>query len=194
MTNPMDSADEASTELTISEPDSNGVRLAEDERALRRLPLSSLRAETATPSSSSDVDSYEEMRILFNELAEMTRAIRADPNALKSPLGGGYDVSMLRAITAMYDALRKNIESVAKMKSSDRLTLAILESHTRAMSQNLAIPLGEKIRATLEALDSGEPDEAKAILLSLVRGDIVTIFREAATQAMLSSRELYNIQ
>lgn len=161
-------------------------RIIDDDRTLRRLPLPG-------KTISNDIDDYDEMRALFCELAETMRAIRSDPNALKSPFGG-YDVGMIRAMTGMIDALRKIISDVNKMKNSDRLTLAILEGHTKTMSQNLAIPLGEKIRIVLSQLESVEgADAAYDTLMSLVSGDIVEIFRNAATQAMTSSREQYNL-
>lgn len=162
-------------------------RITEDDKSLRLLPLPGRAADTE------EADEYDEMRALFVELAETMRAIRSDPNSLKSPLGG-YDVSMIRAITSMVDALRKIMSDINKMKNSDRLTLAILETHTRSMSQNLAIPLGEKIRVTLAHIEDGEIDAARDSLMALVQGDIVDIFREAATQAMTSSREQYRLQ
>lgn len=162
-------------------------RISDAETRLRRMPVA------GHPIGTSDANDYDEMRTLFVELAETMRAIRSDPNALKSPMGG-YDVAMVRALTAMVDSLRKIIEGLNKMKNSDRLTLAILESHTRAMSQNLAIPLGEKIRVALSQIEEGDPNAAQATLTALVQGDIVDIFREAATQAMISSRESYNLQ
>jgi hypothetical protein len=170
----------------ISTRSSGLARIEEDDKSLRELPLA------GKISLSEDVDDYAEMRTLFLELAEMMRSIKSDPNAIKSPLGG-YDVSMLKALNSMIMGCAKIIETVNKMKNSDRLTLAILESHTRSMSANLAIPLGEKIRVALAQLEDGDADGAQRTLLSLVQNDIVAIFREAATQAMLSSREQYQL-
>lgn len=160
-------------------------RLDEDDRTLRTLPF-----RTSLPGDKSD--DYDEMRVLFLDLAEFMRSIKSDPNAIKSQFGG-YDVGMIRAITAMSTECRKAIEAINKMKNSDRLTLAILETHTKSMAQNLAIPLGEKIRLAMLMIEQGNPDQAQGLLGSMLSSQIVDLFRNAAMQAMTTSKEAYHL-
>lgn len=131
---------------------------------------------------------YVEMRRLFTQLSEtlaqVSRAV-AGKEELTS-----YDLNML---IALYRELRNQIETLNKMRNSDRLTKAILEAHTRQLLQLLSEPLSEALRDVYRMLLNGDYDGAAARMGTLLSADLAPMFVSSGREAMQMSIEHYKL-
>ena len=161
-------------------------RFEEDDLVLRSISVQ----EGALGQNDSD---YHNMWGLFLRLIRRAEAIDEDPRAFLDR-HGGYDTQALSVWTKLIDNARRILEGLNKMRNSDRLTISILESHTRSFAQALAGPLGTELREILEDLEGiPEAKRPRARLALLVSEGVVTLFRQAAVDTMARSRREYRL-
>lgn len=162
------------------------ARFDEDELYLRS------RASHANALGRNDSD-YHNMWGLFLRVIRRAEAIDNDPQAFLSP-SGAYDTKAVETWAKLIDNGRKILEGLNKMRNSDRLTVHILESHTRSFAEALAGPLGVELRAILTELQQvPEASHVTARLARLVNDGVVTIFRRAALETITKSKEEYKL-
>lgn len=90
--------------------------------------------------------------------------------------------------------LRTSLETLHRMRNSDRLMRAMLQAHTKRLSTMLSRPLIERFEEVLLALRSGDAEEATRALERLAQGDIRSIVLHAAGEAVKESIDVYKLQ
>jgi len=128
---------------------------------------------------------------LYNRVRERVVAMDSDPLAFLGP-DGEPDRETLKVYAGLVSETRRMLETLNKMRNTDRVTAAILEQHTRSYAEALAIPLGEKLRVVLSALEK-DTHQARAVVISLLQRGLVEIFRDAALSSLASTKETYNL-
>lgn len=167
-------------------PSFSQERFNEDDASLRETSLESV----ASLRNSSE---YAFLHDLYVKIYQRFQAIDADAQAFANK-NGGWDLGMLKAYTSLCHEVRAIIESLNKMKNSDRLVLMILETHTKKFAQNLAAPMGLELRGVCEELARiPEASHAAARLTALVEGGVTNLFKKAAVDSLAQSREKYNL-
>lgn len=129
---------------------------------------------------------------LFSRSKERVMAMDQDPNAFIGP-DGFLDLMAIRTYKELLDTTRKMLETLNKMKNSDRVTASILDAHTKSLAENLAIPLGERLRQVLTLIDK-DRIEAKQALIQLLQRGLVEVFKKAAQDATSTTKETYGLE
>lgn len=165
--------------LARMERDATGMALADPE-------------EVALGRENSD---YHQLTDLLVRLQRRIAALDADPNAFRNA-DGDHAFSRLSTWSSLIDNARKIVEGLNKMRNSDRMTVAILEQHTRRFAAAFTRPVASELRAIRDDLaTSSDPaaQRAAARLSSLLGSGVSTIMSDAAVQSLRDSKEQYKL-
>ena len=89
---------------------------------------------------------------------------------------------------------RQAVESMSRMKNSERLIKAILQSHTKRMAQLISAPLVERFEVVVTAMREGRDEDLVAGELErLASSDIKSLILQAAETAVAESCEVYKL-
>lgn len=144
------------------------------------------------PTKQSDVEAdYHEMRRLYDKLLPiLDMAFELMETAQEEEK---IDGSSLITLVRVFSEARSQLETLAKMRNSDRLIAAILEWHTRAFTHNLAEPISRKLREILCDLDDDDAELARAKLQLFLQEEIGPIFLAGARNALTKSAEEFKL-
>jgi hypothetical protein len=131
---------------------------------------------------------YQEMRKLYDKLVPILD-MAYDLLEKSGEISGGDIITLVR----VFGEARQQLEALGKMRNSDRLTLAILEWHTRAMAHNISEPLGRKLREIEADLEDGDAELAQAKLHTFLHKEIGPIFLAGARDALNKSSEEFKL-
>lgn len=138
---------------------------------------------------------YHNMADLFRRLMRRIAALDADPTAFLTP-DGQHSNQRLSTWTNMINNAKSIIEGLNKMRNSDRMTVSILEQHTKRYATAIAGPIGDVIRDVRDELMQVEHPKAREMasrLTLLVDRDVTDIFTDAAVRSLRESREKYKL-
>lgn len=144
------------------------------------------------PAKQSDVEAdYHEMRRLYDKLHPiLDMAFELLENASSED---GVDASSLITLVKVFSEARAQLETLSKMRNSDRLIMAILEWNTRALTHNVSEPLCRKLREILCDLDDDDAELAHAKLNTFLQKEIGPIFLAGARDALTKSAEEFKL-
>lgn len=113
----------------------------------------------------------------------------ADPKEVEAALAQfGHAAKTMRLWLALLSEMRHTLESINRMRNSDRLVHAALAQHTRTYSLQLADALLPALRRIAHSIRSGDPNTALAALSNLAEhGGIAEVFQSAAGDAYAKS-------
>lgn len=138
---------------------------------------------------------YHQLTDLFTRIYRRIAALDADPTAFSNQ-DGTHSFQKLSTWSSMIDNGRKIIEGLNKMRNNDKMTVSILESHTRKFGTAFARPVAAELRAMRDLLaNSRDPAAAQvaARIDTLLTEGVKTIMTDAAVQAMRDSKEQYKL-
>lgn len=137
-----------------------------------------------------DAIEYFDMENLLTQLRTRMREI--DKHTVIVGIDGKIDHYGTTTWLRLVSEFRASIESLARMKNSDRLTKAILQAHTKRMAQMVATPLVARFNSVIRDLRANEPG-ALDQLEKLAGADMKTLILGAAEAAIEESCEVYNL-
>lgn len=163
-------------------------RMAEAEQQLRSFSA----ADVALGANDSD---YHSMADLFRRLMRRISALDADPKAFMNP-DGRHSMQKLNTWASMVNTAKSVIEGLNKMRNSDRMTVSILEQHTKRYAAAVASPLASTLRDVRDELMFIEDPKAKELaqrLTLLLSEEVSGIFTDAAKKSLGETRERYKL-
>jgi hypothetical protein len=88
------------------------------------------------------------------------------------------------------------LSDLNKMRNSDRLTISILENHTKTFTTEVAKPLAD-ILLPIQKEMAQNPDPAVQVLAgklhTLLTAEVISIFKKAAEESMQRSKEQFKL-
>lgn len=138
---------------------------------------------------------YHQLTDLFSRVYRRVAALDADPTAFRNA-DGSHSFTKLNTWASMVDNARRIIEGLSKMRNNDRMTLSILEGHTKRFAMAFTRPVASQLRAIREGLlESDDPHAARAAqqIAELLGEGVTTIMTDAAAQSLRDSREQYKL-
>jgi len=135
---------------------------------------------------------YRDMWGLWDRLKPFLERYESDIRAkARHTMLSGYDLGVL---TSLLREGRSILESVYKIRTSDRLMKSILNTHAKNFAQRLGPVLGDRLRVIHARLESGEDSKVVAAELAvLLDEELPPIFSAAARSAMEASSEQYGL-
>ena len=149
--------------------------------------------DLATGENDSD---YHHMADLFKRVVRRIAALDADPTAFLIEGTNKHAFQKLGIWSGMINNARQILESLNKMRNSDRMTVSILEQHTRKFALTLSAPMAQvlrEIREDLTTVPDEKADYAVKRIEELLSERMPQIMTEAAAQAMRESKEQYKL-
>lgn len=149
--------------------------------------------DLATGENDSD---YHHMADLFKRVIRRVAALDADPTAFVIEGTNKHAFQKLSVWSGMINNARQILESLNKMRNSDRMTVSILEQHTRKFALQLSGPMAQvlrEIREDLRTVPDGRGDYAVKRIEELLSERMPQLMTEAAAQAMRESKEQYKL-
>lgn len=180
-------------------PDADALALPEPvEATLNRLESDIGELRLADPEDlalgRNDSD-YHQLASLFQRLLRRITALDADPRAFTNA-DNSVSFPKLSTWTSMIDNARRIIEGLNKMRNSDRMTVSILESHTKKFGTAFARPVAHELRAIERMLSESHDPAAQAAaqkITELLNSGVTTIMSDAAVQSLRDSKEQYKL-
>lgn len=161
-------------------------RLLEEEEALRDINPH----EGALGLNSSD---YRRMYDLFLRLFQDASALRADPHAFLTPTGQ-YNDKVINAYAKLMGLAMKGMESLNKMRNTDKMVSLMLDSTAKDLSQAACVELGVEIKGIIDVIDRGATsDEVVLALKRLMYKRVPEIFLKTASITLNSTKETYGL-
>lgn len=167
------------TTLHRLESDADGLRMADPE-------------ELALGRNHSD---YHQLTDLFVRLTRRITALDSDPRAFINQ-DGSHSFQKLSTWAGLIDNARRIIEGLNKMRNSDRMTVSILETHTRRLATSFTRPVATEMRMIRDQLLTSSDPTAQRVathMTALLDDGVPTIITDAATKAMRESREEFKL-
>jgi hypothetical protein len=164
------------------------TRLVDDEMQLRTNTV----ADLALGTNDSD---YHNMADLFRRLMRRIAAVDGDPTSFVNPEGEN-SLQKLNVWASMIEKAKGIIEGLNKMRNTDRMTVSILEQHTKKYATAVAGPIASIIRTVRDELLNGQDtrsQELAARLTILLDKDVAEILTSAAVKSMRESREQFKL-
>lgn len=161
-------------------------RLTEEEEELRALaPI-----EGALGKNGSD---YRNMYSMFVRLFQDATALRADPKAFLTP-SGQYNDKVINAYAKLMGLAMKGMESLNKMRNTDRMVAGLLEANTKELAQASCIELGIEIKKIIDSIDQGsDADDVVLRLRRLMHTRIPEIFLKTASTTLHAIKDQYGL-
>jgi len=180
-------------------PDKDNFDLPDPEEvAFERLAAAEGELKQIAPSDvalgKNDSD-YHNMADLFRRLMRRIAALDADPTAFVNP-DGQHSMQRLNTWSNMVSNAKSIIEGLNKMRNSDRMTVSILEQHTKRYATAIAAPIADVVRSVrddLAFIDHPKARELELRLTILLEQGVPGIFRDAAVRSLRESREKYKL-
>lgn len=189
---------EAHVDFSVEQPKSDFDLPDPEETAFERLAAAEEELDQNNPShialGTNDSD-YHNMADLFRRLMRRIMALDADPLGFITP-DGQHSTQRLSTWSSMVDNARRIIEGLNKMRNSDRMTISILEQHTKRYATAIAAPIAEalrEIRDDLTEIDDPQAQQLATKLTLLLDQHVTDIFTEAAIKSLRESREKYKL-
>lgn len=138
---------------------------------------------------------YHNMADLFRRLLRRVAALDADPTAFITA-EGRHDMSKLNIWAAMINTAKGVLSDLNKMRNSDRLTISILESHTKSFTAAIAGPLATALLPIHQELARHPDPNVQAVagkVQQLLQSGVVDIFRRAADESLRKSKEQFKL-
>lgn len=138
---------------------------------------------------------YHQLTDLFMRLQRRIAALDSDPGAFTAA-DGSHSFTKLRTWAALIDGARRIVEGLNKMRNSDRMTVGILEQHTRRFATEITRPVANHLRAIRNELTaSSDPVAHRAVeqLTFLLDEGVTNIMVNAATQALTDVKAEYKL-
>lgn len=138
---------------------------------------------------------YHQLADLFERIKRRIAALDADPTAFTNQ-DGTHSFTKLSTWSSMIDNARRLIEGLNKMRSSDRMTVSILEQHTQKFATAITRPVAAELRSirdTLYTSDDPKAQFAARQISDLLTGGVTTIMRDAAVQSLRDSKDHYKL-
>jgi hypothetical protein len=180
------------TDLDLNLEESSSDLSIDDIDLRETLEVDSNLIERKTSRSSGAATDYQHLWDLYTRSRERVLALDSDPNAFISP--DGYpDLMAIKLYKEILGETRKMLETLNKIRNSDQVMVSALESHTRVYAENLAVPLGDKLRVVLQLLEK-DKIEAQQVLCQLLQRGLVDVFKRAAGEALKTTKETYGLE
>lgn len=163
-------------------------RFDETSMDLRRLDP----ADLALGHNDSD---YHNMADLFRRIYRRIAALDSDPEAFRTP-EGKHNFQRYRDWANMVSSAKSILEGLNKMRNTDRMTVSIIEQHTKRYATALVGPIGDVIRGVrdeLFAIDHPKAQELSMRLSLLLDKDVPLIFRDAAVRTLKESKDKFKL-
>lgn len=172
-----------------------GRGTTQDAAALDEVEVELLKVNAEDAALGKDESDYHNMWDLFRRVMRRVAALDSDPTAFITG-EGKHDMQKLSIWTAMINTAAGVLNNLNKMRNSDRLTVSILETHTKSFTVAVAAPLAESLKPIQLAL-AQHPDPAVQALggqvLTLLQSGVVDIFRRAAEESLRRSKEQFKL-
>lgn len=138
---------------------------------------------------------YHNMWDLFRRLMRRVAALDADPTTFITD-NGKHDLAKLNIWAGIINTARGCLTDLNKMRNSDRLTVSILESHTKTFTAAVAQPLAATLLPLQEELAQHTDPNIQAIaarINDLLQVGVVDIFQRAAEDSMRRSKDQFKL-
>lgn len=142
-----------------------------------------------------DNSDYHQLVDLFRRLLRRVTALDEDPTAFRNA-DGSHAFQKLNAWTSMVDNARKIIEGLNKMRNTDRMTISILEQHTKRFATEFTRPVAGELRAIGALLSTSNDPVARAAgerIAALLNEGVRDIMTGAAVRALQESKQEYKL-
>lgn len=150
------------------------------------IPEAKIAEANASLEKMAEHDDYFELRDLILQLRQqMENMSRTKKN--DSSESNFYWLTIWLKIVS---ELRACLESLSRMRNSDRVTKAVLQAHTKRFVQLFSEPLLIELQKTLVATQQGEGEPAVA---RLIDESVSRIIQTAATSALRETSEAYKL-
>lgn len=180
-------------------PDADAYSLPEPiEVTLRRLDTDAKEMrlhdpeEVALGRNNSD---YHQLAELLQRLQRRIEALDNDPTAFVNA-DGTHSFTKLNTWSGLIDNARKLVEGLNKMRNSDRMTISILEQHTKRFATAISKPVAQELRLIQGLLKtSSDPAvvQARAHINALLEQGVQGIMRDAAVHSLREAKEQYKL-
>lgn len=164
------------------------------ERAARALVPVKVKAETdpGARAAAEEAPDYVDMEALLAKLRD--RMAEIDENTSFVDDEGRVNSYGIMVWLKLVSEFRQAVESMSRMKNSERLIKAILQSHTKRMAQLISAPLVERFEVVVTAMREGrDGDLVAGELERLASSDIKSLILQAAETAVAESCEVYKL-
>lgn len=139
---------------------------------------------------------YHNMVELFRRLMRRIIALDADPMAFLSEDGKNHSTNRLNTWKSMIDSAARIVSDLNRMRNQDKMTVSILENHTKKFATAVAGPIGAEIREVRDQLIDIQDPKAQQLALrldALLTVGVTDIFSKAATSSLRQSKEQYKL-
>ena len=168
------------------------------ELTLQRLETDSADLRLADPEDMAlghDNSDYHQLTALFMRLQRRITALDSDPRAFINA-DGSHSFQKIGTWASLIDGARRIIEGLNKMRNSDRMTVSILEQHTRRFATAFTRPVAQELRAIRDSLEASPDPAARHAaqrMTELLGTGVPTIMTDAAVQSLRDSREQFKL-
>lgn len=180
-------------------PDEDALAMPETlEATLHRLEKDAGDLRMADPEDLAlgrDNSDYHQLTALFLRLQRRIEALDADPTAFTNA-DGSHSFAKLGTWASLIDGARKIVEGLNKMRNSDRMTVSILEQHTKRFATAISRPVAHELRSIQTMLEHcADPNAQRAAdaIAQLLNVGVTTIMTDAAVQSLRDSKETYKL-
>jgi hypothetical protein len=138
---------------------------------------------------------YHQLTALFMRLQRRIEALDQDPTAFQNA-DGSHSFNKLGTWASLIDGARKIVEGLNKMRNGDRMTVSILEQHTKRFATAISRPVAQELRVIQGMLEtSADPQarQAAEAISQLLNVGVSTIMTDAAVQSLRDSKEAYKL-
>lgn len=140
---------------------------------------------------------YIELRKLYADFREIFTQVKDEFKERKrSRSEGGEKTSDygLVMLVKLAGELRQMLDTLSKMRNSEKLFSIVLVRHTEQVIEAIVDPLGSTLKGIRDRLKRGDDAEAVAEELTrLLNGDIYPLFEAASKRALEQSRQQYKL-
>jgi hypothetical protein len=146
------------------------------------------------PLGQNDSD-YHNMVNLFQKLLRRIESLDADPTAFQNE-DGSHGFQKLNTWSGMIANAKSILEGLSRMRNSDRMTVSILEQHTKRYAMAISGPIGLILREIRDELQGVRSDKAQALatrLTLVLDHDILQLMTDAAMRSLRESKEQYKL-
>jgi len=167
----------------------------EDETRLGQTEIELLQCSAEDLALGKNDSDYHQMADLFRRLIRRIAALDADPTAFITA-EGRHDMQKMNIWAAMINTAKGVLADLNKMRNSDRLTISILESHTKSFTAAIAGPLADALLPLQHELSKHPDPQVQAIagnINQLLQSGVIDIFKRAAEDSLRRSKEQFKL-